>query len=308
MMAAIEERTLKWIERAVHPEAKAHSVERLKGGVSTPIHRVMLDVQGKSCQYVLRQFTDKEWLQNEPDLARHEAESLRRASGTPSVLAPEVVAYDETGNECGLPTLLMTHLEGQVVLEPENVTLWTDRMAGKLAQLHAGASVGREGFPWKYGAYSNPARFDATAWTAIPDQWKRAIDILMGPKPSFVPRFIHRDYHPTNMLWVDGEISGIVDWVNGCIGPAGIDVGHCRVNLCQLHSVDVADAFLAAYQRYSGDSFDYDPYWDLATLVDYAYWTPEVYQGWIDLGFTSLTNELVAKRLDAYLESVLARC
>jgi len=305
MITMIEEHVLRWIERAVHPEAKIKSIERLMGGVSTPIHRVIIDVRGEAHRLVLRQYTDEEWLESEPDLAKHEAESLRKASGAADIDAPNVVAYDETGNECGLPTLLMTHLDGRVVLEPEDVRAWTDRMARTLTQLHVCAST--EGFPWTYGAYSDAAKFDASSWTSVPDRWKRAIEILLGPRPAFVPRFIHRDYHPTNLLWVDGEVSGVVDWVNGCIGPAGIDVGHCRVNLAQLHGVEAADAFLDSYRRYAGDNFDYNPYWDLATLVDYAFGEPEVYQGWIDLGFAKLTNELVMERLDAYLESVLAR-
>jgi aminoglycoside phosphotransferase (APT) family kinase protein len=308
----IGEQAIKWVERAIEGNARVIASERLMGGVSTPIYRVTAESAGVKRVYVLRQYDNEDWLRGEPDLARHEAECLRRASGMAGVPAPSVIAYDMDGSESGgLPSLLMTHLEGKVVLEPANLSRWLDRLAAALAKLHGGEAGGNaarsEGFPWTFGPYSDAGKFDASGWSAVPDQWRRAIQIVTGSKPFYEPRFIHRDYHPTNILWSDGEISGIVDWVNGCIGPAGIDVGHCRVNLCQLHGVDAADEFLERYRTHAGASFQYDPYWDLLTLLDYADGTPEVYQGWIDLGFARLTDELVQERLDAYLTSVLGR-
>lgn len=95
--------------------------------------------------------------------------------------------------------------------------------------------------------------------------------------------------------------------MNGCIGPAGVDVGHCRVNLALLHGAWQADEFLERYRHYAGEAFGYDPYWDLVTLIDFAYWQPEVYAGWTDLGVTGLTKELMAERLDAYVSSLLRR-
>ncbi|MDF2835852.1 MAG: hypothetical protein K0Q63_1492 [Paenibacillus sp.] len=308
----VGERAIQWVERAIKGDARVIASERLMGGVSTPIYRVTVETAGEKQVYVLRQYDNADWLRSEPDLARHEAECLRRASGMAGVPAPGVVAYDEDGSESGgLPSLLMTHLEGRVVLEPADLSEWLDRLAAALAKLHGGQEAGipapDDRYPWTFGPYSDASRFDASGWSAVADQWRRAVEIVTGAKPSFVPRFIHRDYHPTNILWLDGEISGIVDWVNGCIGPAGIDVGHCRVNLCQLHGGEAADEFLERYRHHVGASFRYDPYWDLVTLLDYADGTPEVYQGWIDLGFTKLTDHLVRERLDAYLSSVLGR-
>lgn len=49
-------------------------------------------------------------------------------------------------------------------------------------------------------------------------------DFVREPRPQVKPCFIHRDYHPTNILWVDDKVSGVVDWVNACRGPAGIDI------------------------------------------------------------------------------------
>jgi aminoglycoside phosphotransferase (APT) family kinase protein len=253
---------------------------------------------------VLRQFDNAEWVRDEPDLAIREAESLRRASLAARLQTPTIVAFDEDGSQCGTPAVLMTRLEGKVVLEPPNTARWLTGMAQALVRIHA---VDPNDFPWTFTPYSDASSLDTSAWSKFPDKWRDSADIVMGPRPLVTMRFIHRDYHPTNILWNGGEVSGVVDWVNGCIGPAGIDVGHCRVNLALIHDVKTADDFLTYYLSHAGESFTYDPYWDLVTLIDFAYWQPEVYGGWTALGMTGLTKDIMIERLDCYLLSLLNR-
>lgn len=301
---SLSDRTIRWVIDAVHPEATVISVQQLHGGISSLVHGISLNVNGEERSVVLRQFDNAEWVQDQPELAIQEAESLRRASRVVGVQTPTIVAYDETGSQCGAPAVLMTRLEGQVVLEPPDTALWLNGMAQALVKIHA---VEANDFPWSFAPYSEAGTLNTSAWSKVPDKWQAAADIVMGPRPLFVKRFIHRDYHPANVLWSGGEVSGVVDWVNGCIGPAGIDVGHCRVNLALLHDVRTADEFLSSYRKHAGGSFTYDPYWDLITLLDFAYWPPEVYGGWTALGMTGLTNRMMMERLDSYLLSLLNR-
>jgi aminoglycoside phosphotransferase (APT) family kinase protein len=304
MKDALSDRTLQWVVNSVHKQADVVSIERLQGGISSLVHAITLSVGGKLRRVVLRQFDNREWVRREPDLALREAESLRRASAMAGVRAPAIVAFDGDGAGCGMPAVLMTRLEGRVVLEPKDVSCWLDGMALSLSRIHAEAAGD---FPWSFAPYCDASTLDTSSWSSVPDKWRAAADIVTGHRPSFAKRFIHRDYHPANVLWNEGEVSGIVDWVNGCVGPAGIDVGHCRVNLAQLHGVGTADEFLDRYRRHAGDSFHYDPYWDLVTLIDFAYWPPEVYGGWTALGVAGLTAKMMGERLDAYLCSLLNR-
>ncbi|WP_238402855.1 phosphotransferase family protein [Paenibacillus mesophilus] len=300
----LSDRALKWVIDKVHPEASVISGQQLHGGISSLVHGVTLRLDGEEKAFVLRQFDNEEWIRDQPDLAFREAESLRRASRTIGVQTPEIVAFDENGSECGLPAVLMTRLKGAVVLEPPDRSEWLNGMAKALASIHV---VDATDFPWTFAPYCDASKLHTSSWSKYPDKWQRAADIVMGPRPSFTERFIHRDYHPANILWNGGEVSGVVDWVNGCIGPAGIDVGHCRVNLAQLYGVHAADEFLVCYQIHAGASYTHDPYWDLVTLIDFAYWPPEVYGGWTALGMTGLTKEMMIERLDNYLISLLNR-
>ena len=79
---------------------------------------------------------------------------------------------------------------------------------------------------------------------------------------------MHRDFHPGNVLWSRGRLTGIVDWANACHGPAGCDIAHCRWNLIELSGFEAADRFQAAYERMTGHAFD--PFWELGSVLEHG--------------------------------------
>jgi aminoglycoside phosphotransferase (APT) family kinase protein len=87
--------------------------------------------------------------------------------------------------------------------------------------------------------------------------------------------FVHRDFHPGNVLWSRGAPTGVVDWANACRGPWECDVAHCRDNLIGLSGQDAADSFLEAYESVTGRT--YHAYWEIASVLEHApsHWTPE---------------------------------
>ncbi|SDD39759.1 Predicted kinase, aminoglycoside phosphotransferase (APT) family [Paenibacillus sp. UNCCL117] len=300
----LSNRLLAWIVEQASPEAAVQAVHRLKGGISSLVHAVTLREGERTAEWVLRRFDNAEWLRQEPDLPRHEAHSLRLAAEA-AVPTPQVIAWDETGSMTGMPALLMTKLKGDVVLLPESMASWIAGLAEALAKIH---QVRADEFAWAYFTYQQLETLEAPGWTNRPDVWRAVVDQVRGPRPAYRECFIHRDYHPNNVLWEEGRVSGVVDWVNACRGPAGVDVGHCRVNLAQLHGLEAADAFLSAYSMYAGEAFQYDPYWDLVSLTDILFGPPSVYEGWTELGVTGLTDRLIMERLDDYAASLIERC
>ncbi|OBZ08664.1 phosphotransferase family protein [Bacillus sp. FJAT-26390] len=299
----LSDRMLQWVIDAVHPQAVVRSIQRLHGGMSSIMHSIVLHVNDDELKVVLRQVDNAEWLQEEPDLALHEAESLRLVAQT-AVPTPRILAYDVTGDSCGIPAVLMTQLAGTVVLRPPSMESWIDGLAETLAQIH---KVEADHFTWTYFTYQDLSTFESPSWSTYTECWDKVVALVKGPQPKAKPSLIHRDYHPANVVWKDGKASGVVDWVNACRGPAGIDVGHCRVDLAQLYDVETADAFLKAYMKYAGPSFQYEPYWDLLSLVDILFGQPTVYAGWAAFGVNGLTDALMAERLDNYMLSLLSK-
>jgi Ser/Thr protein kinase RdoA (MazF antagonist) len=297
--------TQRWIEEQTGQGAKVISAVSLKGGTSSVVYGVKI-TQGDTChEVVLRQFTNREWLREEPELALHETAALQTASaaGLPS---PQALACDPDGSACGVPSVLMSYLPGQVVLNPADRLDWLDGLARMLAEIHA---VEASPIRWNYFTYNEVSRLTVPQWSRVPEAWRKMIDRVQGPVPTYMSQFIHRDYHPANVLWREGQVSGVVDWVNACMGPAGIDTGHCRLNLVQMYGVEAADTFLDHYLAYARRvRCDVnDPYWDMLCLIEVLPGPPEVYRGWPDLGLNGLTPELLARRLDEYAERLVRK-
>ncbi|MCA1592364.1 MAG: aminoglycoside phosphotransferase family protein [Acidobacteria bacterium] len=295
--------TLRWVAQAVGAGAAVESVSRLAGATSSVVHGIEVNYKGRSIELVLRQFFNTEWLETEPDLALHEASSLLKAAQA-DVPTPELIAYDTRGDCCGVPTTLMTRLPGNVNLSPQNLDGWLDGLAEALTHIHA---LDAEDFGWNYFDYSDITRLAPPRWSKFPKQWERAIEVVAGPRPATRECFIHRDYHPNNVVWQGERLSGVIDWVNSCRGAPGFDVAWCRLNLTKLCGVAEADQFLSAYQSLRGASFEYHPYWDLLAIIEVLPGPPDVYEGWLAFGVSHLTDEIVKTRVDDYLLSLMAR-
>lgn len=299
----LPDKILKWVVETIDVNSFVQSIVRLKGSTTSTLHRITLQRDGKMIDVVVRQFDNKEWLKEEHDLAFHEAESLRLATEV-GIETPEIIAFEEEVDRCGVPVVLMSLLDGEVNLKPHHMERWLARLAKTLIHVH---EVKAESFGWEYYTYNNMSHMVVPEWSGVQELWARALEIAKNPRPKFEARFIHRDYHPANVLWKNDEVSGVVDWVNACRGPAGVDVGHCRVNLAMLYDVQAADGFLMAYQQNTKGVFKYDVYWDVISLFDILFGLPTVYPGWEAFGVTGLTDKMMEKRLDKYVESLVAR-
>jgi len=188
----------------------------------------------------------------------------------------------------------MTLLPGTVEL-PERPSDSRLRALAELpAQLH---DVEPAEFAWQYDPWIDepPA---PPAWSDDPALWEDAFDRYRCGLPTEELRFLHRDYHPANVLWVDGHVSGIVDWVNACVGPPSADVAHCRLNLALMYGREIGDRSAALLET------PYDPVWDLVSalsvLPDLA-----IYPPWREFGLARLTLPLVRGRLEAFVRRSL---
>ncbi|MBN1813747.1 MAG: aminoglycoside phosphotransferase family protein, partial [Anaerolineae bacterium] len=198
--------TLWWVAASVGMGTDVRSVRRLPGSTSSTLYGVEAACNDRSLKLALRLFTNAAWLAEEPDLVRHEAASLEKAAEA-DVPTPELGAYDESGAHCGVPAILMTQLPGRVELAPVDLDDWLYKLAEVIVPLHT-LDVGE--FPWRYAPYNDVSRLEPPAWSKYPGLWERAIEIVNAPWPEARECFIHRDYHPVNVLWQDGRVSGIV--------------------------------------------------------------------------------------------------
>lgn len=292
----LSKRVLRWVADVTG--APVDSAEVLSGGRTAEVYAVTSGGE----DLVLKRFSDRDWFSDEPDVAAREAANLRLLEST-GLPVPRLIAVDADGSASSDPSLVMTCLAGDLVLDPDDVDAWLRSMAEQLTRIHA-VPVTADDVPWTYYRWVPDEHLVVPQWTEEPAAWRAALDRLAGTPPPFEERLIHRDYHPTNILWTDDNITGIVDWAGSCRGPVGVDVGHCRLNLAALHGVDVAERFRAAWESVSGQA--QDPYWDLDTAVAFLA-EPEMYEGWRDLGVPEISFSGLARRHDEHISTIVAR-
>jgi len=286
-----------WVRKTLGRAAEVR-LEVLPGATSSSIYAVTV---GGIRHYVLRLFTDHAWNSREPDLAEHEAAALTHAARA-GIPTPALVGHASAA-ECGVPAVLMTYLPGSVELQPRRRGAWINALAATLAKVH---QTDANDFGWRYSSWNPRADAAMPAWFDDVGLWS-AVQQLAARQPAHHRQtFLHRDYHPTNVLWSGENVSGVVDWVNACGGPAGVDVAHCRLNLTLMYGLRHADDFLRAYTSAAG-GYNHDPHWDVDDAMDWGVRGPVYHPPWRDFGLRSISRVVLRDRLREFLRGAVER-
>ncbi|MFG2142118.1 phosphotransferase family protein [Streptomyces sp. NPDC048650] len=292
--------------------------EALHGGITAEMRRLTIGTgdggtgamgtgDGGTRDLVLRTFVNVEHAE---DWLNRETGALTLLTGT-GVPAPGLVAVDPTAAHCEYPSLLMTHLAGRTVLDDEGLEARVPLLARQLVAIHALRPAER---PRKYVAWTTadtvviPKGADAAAWAA-------AIDVIRRPAPPYEGRFLHRDFHPGNVLFdvprpqpAGARITGVVDWAATSWGPADLDVAHCSTNLALLHGPAWGLRFAEAYEEAGGvlaAAASERLYWLVRDGLAFSEEVQVVAQSWREAGRAELTTRAVEERLDAYVTALM---
>ena len=249
-----------WVSRVMNGAVIEHC-EVLRGGSSSAMHLLTVRHPDDRIQrIVLRRYVLPAEA-HEPEVAAREAAALLLAEQI-QLPTPTLLGSDRTGAEAGVPTVLMSELYGKPVWEPRHRQRWCEELAGALVAIHdvalPTAGVVQAYAPFQQSSYEPPA------WARDTKVWERAIAIAHEPTIEAPVRFIHRDFHPGNVLWSKSRITGVVDWQHASIGPAVIDVGHNRLNLF-FYDAALAELFTTTWERLTGA--DYHPWADIVAII-----------------------------------------
>jgi aminoglycoside phosphotransferase (APT) family kinase protein len=236
-------RALTWVVRSLGPHHRVVDVTRLRGGLTAAMDLVTVAGPEGSRRVVLRRWYIED--ATKEGLVDREAAGLGALAGSP-VPAPELIAADRDGSATGTRCTLTTALAGAPDLSPTDPGSWLRQLARTQAVVHDVPA--RLPVRW-HGWYDAEAPL---RW--ITDEGLRAeargaaASAPLGRQVTFA----HGDYQHFNVLWQDGELTGVVDWPNAAMAPRGVDVGHCLLNLAVLFSASWADDYLAAYDDAAG--------------------------------------------------------
>jgi aminoglycoside phosphotransferase (APT) family kinase protein len=306
--AAVRPSTSAWVRRHLDAGERIVATEALHGGITAEMRRLTIATRdGGTRELVLRTFVGVE--DAEGGLNR-EAGALTLLAGS-GVPAPSLVAVDQTAAHCEYPSLLMTGLPGRTVLDDDGLEKRVPVLARQLVAIHALRPAER---PREYVALTTadtvvvPEAADVAAWAA-------AVDVIRGPAPQYEGRFLHRDFHPGNVLFdvppstsAVPRITGVVDWAGASWGPADLDVAHCSANLALLHGPEWGLRFAEAYEE-AGGVLAADAgerlYWQVRDALAFSEEVRSVSRPWREAGRTELTTRAVEERLDAYVTAVM---
>ncbi|MFJ5231236.1 phosphotransferase family protein [Kitasatospora sp. NPDC088391] len=326
MTEMIGERTAAWVADRLGRDEHITEVTTLRGGWTSEMRRLTVTGPDGERTLVLRSFVKPFFVQHAEGLLGREAAILRLLApgGVP---AARLVAVDAAGAHGEHPSLLMTLLPGGVRLEPAGARARADLAARQLLEIHR-TGVTDATRPRDYQPWTAPERVAVPPDTTRPALWSRAVALIDRHPPRYRPCFLHRDYHPGNLLYegaadgtdrADGagdagdgglRISGVVDWVETSWGPADLDVAHCATAHALLygpeHGLAFADRYTAAGGTLADDPADH-LYWRLLDALAFAPDAEKVAVPWRELGRTDLTPQVLGDRLEEYVAGLLDR-
>ncbi|MFD7299221.1 phosphotransferase family protein [Streptomyces sp. NPDC059897] len=296
-----------WVRRHLGDGERVVRVAALHGGVTAEMRRLSVAGPGGAArELVLRSYVEPFFVDRAEEALGREGGALTVLAGSGGVSAPRLIAADPTAAHCEYPSLLMTCLPGRTLLDDEGLETRVRLLARQLAAIHA-VCPGEQ--PPKYEALTTadtvvvPEGADAAAWAA-------AIDIIREPAPPYEGRFLHRDFHPGNVLFDTPatRITGVVDWAGASWGPADLDVAHSCTNLALIHGPEWGQRFADAYEE-AGGALAADPgdrlYWRVRDALAFSEEVEAVARPWRAAGRTELTTRVVERRLDAYVTGLM---
>jgi len=229
-------RALERVRLLAGASAKIRSVVRLEGGQHAATWRV--DTASPALTVVVRQFPVGD------SAAACEVRVLGVLEGLGG-LAPVLLDSDVAGRWSECPTTLISWLDGHADITPEDPHAWATQLGQTLASVHAVAGDRLSALPSVFERTAGSRGvLEGPLATRVRSDWSH----VTGSTEVLT----HCDYWSGNVVWREGELTGVVDWSGGARGPRGFDVGWCRLDLHLLFDGQLADVFLAAYEEATG--------------------------------------------------------
>lgn len=300
-LSSPEREGLAQLTKEISPGSRAIRVRRLGGGLGTATHSVDLQARtGKVLRVVLKRYREHD------DTVSLEWDRLTFARNL-HVPSPEPLALDVSGEWFGTPALVMSRLPGRPYVLPKQLDPWLTQIAIALVAIQDGPTRGTP------AALRRPHKVEK--WEPSTDLRRselvdRAIVSIRKNLPEALKakRAVgHGDFHPGNLVWSRGRLTGVVDWSAARIGPRAYEVAYCRADLTVLIGADAAKRFRKAYEQVWGQRLDDDLWvWDLMCALSAIQWGNLWVGAYREQGRTDLTARHVWPRSGTLIRNALA--
>lgn len=221
------------------PAAEIHEVRRVGGGLAATT--IAVDTTAGD-------FITKIYRPDSP-AAPLEWQSLTFAQRV-EVPVPEPVALDAEGRWFGAPAVVMSRLPGRADVTPADLDRWLRQIAHALATIHQTDTTGADGSLLR--PLLGNRDVDWGIRSVLADRCVEAIR-RHPPRPDESPVLMHGDFHPGNLVWTDGELTGVVDWTGTRLGSRGFELAYCRGDVALLFGMDGVRRLTEHYADIAGE-------------------------------------------------------
>ncbi len=310
---APERAILQHLSDLVAPGSRPMHVRRLRGGLDTAMHAVdFLAPSGTRHRLVVKRFDPLRATRGPAVVCRQMWQTLHALAhlGLP---APRPVWCDVDGTTFGTPTLVMTRVPGRLVVSPRDPLAWAGHLATALATIHRTPRTTVDlGFlpdaAQRLDRWFTVLARDAAALATHPDAPAvHAMLVRLRPHLQHPPPVLtHGDFHPGNVLWWRGRLSGVVDWDAAAVSDPGADVGFCHMVLATQYADGTAEHFLHAYEQAVDGRVHQLFFWDLLAVALTIRYHPLIVANMHALGRSDITLEGYRQRLHRFIGAAVA--
>ena len=299
---------LERLRQRIDPSAARIGARPLVGGLDTATYRVTLGRGAATNDVVVRIY--REYEHDAAEAVRREFAALTAVSAA-TVLAPKPLLADASGEIIGDPLLVMSFFPG-APLPPNadaDAEAWVQQMADGLVAVHrtpldqlpAGFRRGETPGERVARIVSQPPKKSDALWDKVAAILPRAAQGVIANASTL----IHGDYWFGNTIWLDGRLTGIIDWDGARIADPALDVSIARNDIIVFSGPPMADLFLDRYEQVRGQLASL-VFWDLVACLPPIKWLAGWVEGYQELG-VDLPLPDARTRLEAWVENVLAR-
>jgi aminoglycoside phosphotransferase (APT) family kinase protein len=295
---------LERLRARIDPRATRIGARPLVGGLDTATYRVTLGRGPVTSDVVVRIYRAYE--RDAAEAVRREYAALTAVSAA-TVLAPKPILADASGEVIGDPLLVMSFFPGAPLPPSTNADEWVQQMADGLAAVHATPldqlppHFRRGETPAERVArmVASPPKTPDALWDEVAAVLPRALEGVIANTPTL----IHGDYWFGNTIWMDGRLTGIIDWDGARIADPALDVSIARNDIVVFSGPPMADLFLERYERVRGPLAGL-VFWDLVACLSPIKWLAAWVEGYQELGVGLPLSEARA-RLEAWVAACL---
>ena len=286
------------------PGALVEAVWRLGGGTSYTTHAARLRDTGP--RIVVVRAASERSLAEDPACVADEFRLLRAVHET-GVPVPEPIYLDAHGGRSD--AMVVGFVEGSSILTVAEGQEVARALAAQLARIHR-LPLDAEDFPALARRFESYARWLAHT-PASPDDETREAEIRSRLRELNAPRrnrarVLHGDFWPGNVLFANGQISGVLDWEDATLADPALDVAITRLDLLWAYGEPTMREFTAAYAREGVADLADLPYWDLCAALRPAGALGAWAEAWKEQGRPDVTRAAMRERHRRFVDAALA--